>query len=329
MLRFFRHLRHKVLKDKKLTKYLIYAFGEVILVIIGILIAVSLNNANEARKQDTKIRATLDLAQQEIKTVIDISARLISYYAKKDSLIRLSLTTELSPEKLKANRDLLYLIKTEMRLTVENDAYHTLVKLSDDLPEEYTDALQKLKSTYQGRWPFVDQAQQELAGKILAYTEEDVREAPWARDFLLGNITDEFIDYFLNDFRQKNRMASYWNSIGEVLTQVFLLRIAAIETYREIQSLLPTETQAPLTDLDKYAHWVGRYEFNEVWLEIEATDSSMLLKGTSFNKELFPVNHQLFHIDSRFWRITFADDSAATGLHLGAGLNEVFLKKVR
>ena len=51
MIKFFRHLRQKLLSDNKLGKYLIYAFGEIILVVIGILIALEVNNRNEAQKE--------------------------------------------------------------------------------------------------------------------------------------------------------------------------------------------------------------------------------------------------------------------------------------
>ncbi len=37
--------------ENKTTKYLLYAFGEILLVVIGILIALQVNNWNEGRKQ--------------------------------------------------------------------------------------------------------------------------------------------------------------------------------------------------------------------------------------------------------------------------------------
>ncbi len=43
--------RHRLLGKSKLRKYLAYAIGEIILVVIGILIALSINNWNEDRKQ--------------------------------------------------------------------------------------------------------------------------------------------------------------------------------------------------------------------------------------------------------------------------------------
>ena len=50
MIKFFRKIRQQLLTENKFSKYLIYAIGEIILVVIGILIALSINNWNEARK---------------------------------------------------------------------------------------------------------------------------------------------------------------------------------------------------------------------------------------------------------------------------------------
>ena len=50
MINFFRKIRQNLLSENKFSKYLIYAIGEIILVVIGILIALQINNANENRK---------------------------------------------------------------------------------------------------------------------------------------------------------------------------------------------------------------------------------------------------------------------------------------
>jgi hypothetical protein len=47
MIKFFRKIRQKMLTENKFSKYLIYAIGEIVLVVIGILIALQINNWNE------------------------------------------------------------------------------------------------------------------------------------------------------------------------------------------------------------------------------------------------------------------------------------------
>ena len=50
MIKFFRKIRYDLMEKNKTGKYFKYAIGEIVLVVIGILIALSINNWNEARK---------------------------------------------------------------------------------------------------------------------------------------------------------------------------------------------------------------------------------------------------------------------------------------
>jgi hypothetical protein len=52
MIKFFRKIRQKMLTENKFSKYLIYAIGEIILVMIGILLALQVNNWNTERVQN-------------------------------------------------------------------------------------------------------------------------------------------------------------------------------------------------------------------------------------------------------------------------------------
>ena len=57
MIKFFRKIRYDLMKKNKTGKYIKYAIGEIILVVIGILIALQINNWNDYRKavQDSKV----------------------------------------------------------------------------------------------------------------------------------------------------------------------------------------------------------------------------------------------------------------------------------
>jgi uncharacterized protein YlxW (UPF0749 family) len=50
MVKFFRGIRQQLLSRNRFSKYLLYAIGEIVLVVIGILIALQINNWNENRK---------------------------------------------------------------------------------------------------------------------------------------------------------------------------------------------------------------------------------------------------------------------------------------
>ena len=51
MIKFFRNIRQRLISENKLSKYLFYAIGEIVLVVIGILIALQINNWNERQKE--------------------------------------------------------------------------------------------------------------------------------------------------------------------------------------------------------------------------------------------------------------------------------------
>lgn len=70
MIKFFRRIRQNLLSEGKTGKYLKYAIGEIILVVIGILIALQINNWNENR---LKKEASLNyLKQIKSELVLDI-----------------------------------------------------------------------------------------------------------------------------------------------------------------------------------------------------------------------------------------------------------------
>ncbi|PQJ16641.1 DUF6090 family protein [Aureicoccus marinus] len=65
MIKFFRQIRKKLLSENRFIKYLIYAIGEIVLVVIGILIALSINNYNERQKNQAKEQLILKQLRSE------------------------------------------------------------------------------------------------------------------------------------------------------------------------------------------------------------------------------------------------------------------------
>lgn len=69
MLKFFRRLRRRLLDEGRLKRYLVYAVGEILLIMIGILLALQLNNWNEARKlTNEQFQLLVDLKQDLLRS---------------------------------------------------------------------------------------------------------------------------------------------------------------------------------------------------------------------------------------------------------------------
>ena len=67
MIKFFRNIRQKLIKEGKTTNYIKYAIGEIVLVVIGILIALQINNWNDNRKESKELREYLYKIANNVK----------------------------------------------------------------------------------------------------------------------------------------------------------------------------------------------------------------------------------------------------------------------
>jgi hypothetical protein len=70
MLRIFRHLRQHFSTEGKFSRYLFYAIGEIVLVVIGILIALQVNNWNSERLARAESQKYIEKLSQEIQLMI-------------------------------------------------------------------------------------------------------------------------------------------------------------------------------------------------------------------------------------------------------------------
>lgn len=68
MIKFFRLIRQKLIVEGRVTKYLLYAIGEIALVMIGILLALQVNNWNEKQGRIKTERAILVEMKENLKS---------------------------------------------------------------------------------------------------------------------------------------------------------------------------------------------------------------------------------------------------------------------
>lgn len=68
MLKFFRRIRQKMLSENNFSKYLIYAIGEIVLVVIGILIALYINNLNTEKQDSITLNGYLNNIAENLKS---------------------------------------------------------------------------------------------------------------------------------------------------------------------------------------------------------------------------------------------------------------------
>jgi len=84
MIKFFRKIRQNLLMENKTGKYFKYAIGEIVLVVIGILIALQINNFNEQRKDSEKEQVVLKQLKEDYETDLN---QLRQKMAMRDGIV--------------------------------------------------------------------------------------------------------------------------------------------------------------------------------------------------------------------------------------------------
>lgn len=111
MLRFFRKIRFNLMSNNKITKYILYALGEIILVVIGILLALFINQESEKNK----------LADQELDILVNLKQEF------DNNLLAAKRSQELNKEKLEGQQVFLNFIDSDTLETASGETYFKLM----------------------------------------------------------------------------------------------------------------------------------------------------------------------------------------------------------
>jgi hypothetical protein len=104
MIKLFRKIRQNLLSEGKNRKYFKYAIGEIVLVVIGILIALGINNWNENRKNSESEYVLLQKLKEENRINIE-SMKIDVIYRNELPDILQSFNSFLKIKDLKTNND--------------------------------------------------------------------------------------------------------------------------------------------------------------------------------------------------------------------------------
>ena len=117
MIKFFRKIRQNLLMENKTKTYFKYAIGEIVLVVIGILIALSINNWNETNKNEREQIVFLNNLKNDLKNDLIQLDQILKFQKEK-----LSKVNELK-DQLLSIKDFEKIEQLLVNLTLLNDTY--------------------------------------------------------------------------------------------------------------------------------------------------------------------------------------------------------------
>ena len=160
-MKIFRKIRFDLLKNSVSTKYFKYAIGEIILVVLGILIALQINLWNEKRKNHNILTKNLEGVLRELKTDFTNIGKIIQVY-NGNIKTRKAFINELHLEKLslgelennlenfskELNLEYSYFKKIQNSGITEFGVYENIIKGLIDYYDNALPYLNKITTTY-------------------------------------------------------------------------------------------------------------------------------------------------------------------------------------
>jgi len=194
MIKFFRHIRKSLIEKNQMGKYFKYAIGEILLVVIGILIALQINNWNQAKK-DRKLEK-----QYYCRLLEDVRQDYSNY----------EYSLELLNERIDANNIMIQrLLDDTLPLDSITPNLLRSVKFSNRNYRATTDALEDIKSS--GNLNILTDLS--IKNKLASYYESMARSS----SIIETNgkaITDKRF------FEKKDLVSSGWIKIAEELNGI-------------------------------------------------------------------------------------------------------------
>jgi uncharacterized coiled-coil protein SlyX len=239
MIKFFRKIRQNLLSEGSTGKYLKYAIGEIVLVVIGIFIALQLNIWNENRKMEQEIITVLTEVQKDLGTNIQQSEYLFDYYERRDSIISLALHDQLNKSNYRGdnNYEYLYVAMNAHHLKIHDKGFRSLTERLDDVPKRYKELLEPLNEIYTYNKYEIDKFDARLDKITDRLMDDQASKQDWYYKLNQGEISATAIDYYLHDPLYKNALYLYSNAAANLTRHVEWFDYNAVHSYKQIRKL--------------------------------------------------------------------------------------------
>ena len=245
MLRFFRQIRQRLLTENKVSRYLLYAIGEIFLIVLGIMIALQLDNSNEQRKEEAEMVQSLKELTLELESNIKSSHNILYFYNNRDSLIRQHLCHSITREELSDQWETHWDLGT-MRYTVSlgREVFDKVLANLEKIPVE----LEHLKPGL--RW--LDGAYKEMQGNnnnLLEITDAEgnyrAQNNSWNHELwirgqpLEAGLKTKVLNYLLDNSHYQNHLQRLWSQISRnTVPDILGLRLELIYQLEMITNFL-------------------------------------------------------------------------------------------
>ncbi|MGB0916571.1 MAG: DUF6090 family protein [Flavobacteriales bacterium] len=209
MIRFFRKIRQQMLAENKFTKYLIYALGEIVLVVIGILIALQINNWNEQRKLQSKVASIYAIVKGDLLSDIENIDKVLDVMLPQDTILAKIMDGKMTREDYRTCDDCEFVVGGFPDIELKSRGLNLLEKNSTIFDSQKDSLFIRVSEFYSFYFTEIGVDMEEIEidySDNFAYWKTN---KPWFADHMFDNKNEDFVEYALTSTDYMNRVASW------------------------------------------------------------------------------------------------------------------------
>lgn len=234
-----------------MRRYLLYAIGEIILVVIGILLALYINNLNEERQIDRKIQSILAEVKKDLLEDVKRSRSIMNTYREKN-LSRWKILSGQFTEEDFYNRRFPSVIYTFNTMTQHQNGYNNLMRFMDNMPDKYAPLIELLNKIYVNNGATLSVFSDRLKETVYENLDDLAQNKDWYLEWQLFETTDDMVAYYIHDKQFKNQVVHYMNDLVNLFIAVNINLIDAIDAYTLLEEL--TGSDEPMPEVINYTY---------------------------------------------------------------------------
>lgn len=240
MFRFFKSIRKGLVDRKKIGKYLLYAMGEIILIVLGILIALYINNSNDGRIVQKEISSLFVKASLELESNIGMINFVIANHKLKDSAYYLTIKDKVSYNDFaKGVVPINWNTSAGLLFPLEQNAILQLLSYEKTIPKKYLKVFESLKTLGVASFKRVNKSLDQYT-EFTQKLKENQLKYPWSGTFNSDQF-DQKIEYYINSSENKSWSHLYHElAINNYARRLVEYRDLSIQIYYELGRLFDT-----------------------------------------------------------------------------------------
>jgi hypothetical protein len=209
MIRFFRRLRLNALSQKRFTKYSSYAIGEIVLVVIGILIALQINNWNDKQSNLENVENAIDQVVGNLEEDIASADNIYKQNVYVDSIAAKVLADEYTARDYKENYRLFWVGLQYIPFDYQVAGINSLENLQNIIPSKHKDIVNEIYKFYIAYGERYNKSFEIERNNTTENHRFLLETQDWYYLLRDKRYDDEMIDFYLNSPKYKNMVAMY------------------------------------------------------------------------------------------------------------------------